>query len=142
MADPIFRQFRIRGAQVVSLSPLVVRQRASADVRLQIDDEEALSLEPGQILLWVASAPGTVNVDGPLPELGVDLGPEVIELVFGGAVEARVEGEELVIDCTCNVKLAAGEGFVPFDPAQVEGASLYRIETDDAPTPHQPKRQP
>lgn len=142
MSDPVFRQFRIRGAQVVSLQPLIVRQRAGADVRLRIDDEEARPLEAGQILFWIGSAPGPVEVDGSLPVVGDDLGPDLIELVFPGTAQARIEGKDLVIESTCSVQVVAGEGFVPFDRAQVEAASIVALESDFDDIPHQPKRQP
>lgn len=142
MSEPIVRQFRIRGAQVVSLQPLIVRQRASTDVRLRIDDEEARPLASGQVLLWISSAPGPVDLSGSLPELAEDLGPELIELVFAGSAQARIEGEELVVETTCSVLLAGGEGFVPFDRAQVEAASIFGLESDVDVGPHQPKRQP
>lgn len=142
MAEPTPRIFRIRGAEVVTSSPLVVRQRASDRVLFRIDDRKAAPLAPGQILLWSTAAPGPVEWSGTLPELGVDLGTELIEFVFAGSAKARVEGEDLVIETTSTVLLAAGDNFVPFTRAEVEAASIYAIETDGGAPPHQPKRQP
>jgi hypothetical protein len=138
MAD---REYRIVNAQVRSLDPLIVRYRCSPEVHLRVGLEDAGAYrDKGIVHLVVDAGSGVPEVPDNLPQAKDDFFPEFTELVFLGAVQAQVKGDELVVVSPGRIWVTAGAEILPVSEAALNtaGSLAWVAKLDEGNDPHQP----
>lgn len=132
-------KYRIRGGELRSVNPIVVRYRTGTPVELRLGGTSAGHYaDGGDVRIKVTADAGSQTGPTP-PRITYNYGQKYTEFTFVGAAVWSLDGDYLVIESLGTVTVDSGAATLPASEAELGAATLLEwLSADDSPGPHRP----